>query len=1186
MAGGAPIRISILANSTQARRELNSFTGQLKRTVGAASVLVGAYGGVQLFKDVVTAGSEAEQSLGGVQSVFKEYASEVERSSERAAQAVGLSANEYRNSATLIGSLLKGQGVQMSALAGKTDDLVTLAGDLAATFGGDTKTAVESLTSAFKGEFNPIEKYGISLKQSTVNAKAAEVANEKFGKALKDLTAEQESAVKQQATYALIMDRSRDAQGQFARESDSLAGKQQRLNAEIANVKAELGTSLLPVMTELAQEAADHLVPALGELADWFDENVDDIASSGRSIAKGLLPPLRVAGDLALELAKAVDSIPGPVKEMAIQLLIAGKAFKVLNAGAAAGAGQFSNLLAPVTKYQESMARLNAGLAAGTISQARFDAATASTSAKLKSSLQPALSSAAGAAGMGLLLASTSQSDKALGGLLKVAGGAATGFSVGGPLGAAIGGTAGLLWGARDAFNATEGATRRAAAEAAKVQSWQQAKAAATELRDALYGTVDAYNEVTAASVKQGLFADGKKLGWVKDLEAAGVNLDTITRAVLGQRDAQALVNREFLAQDKSLAGQKARIGELTAEIKAMGQVDLGSADESEVIRLGALQDELKALKITYDEDRLAVEARKKSYGALAGTTEAQAANEKRLRTELQLTKREYDSLPEAVRTKVEAEGLPQTKQSVLDLLKLTDDLSGKQVVSMVRASGVSLARRDVEGLQKRFALTPKQVTTLLKVNGLGKAKSDAARGGRAAGSTFRESVAAGVGSGGDVREAARASVEGARVAASREAEGARGVGQQITSGFTSGIGLGEAVANAARAVIRNALKAARDEAKIKSPSRVAAKDGKNIAAGYAKGIREGWPDVLRAVRTGMDQLFDKQVNPAAQFAADLRSQVRSALSGKAERRALRVVDAYEKEIRASYKAWADNEKALTAAREKLQALKDEAASFKSSVASSVKGWFDPISAGLEKSGAWTQEGGLLASILGSAREQSAQISQTTNLLAQAVKRGLSKDAAEKILSLSPEDANRAAIALASATGDQLKELDDYYTSVNSQADAAAKQAYNSYFKVGIQAQQGIVDGLLKDKKAIERAADSLGDALVRAVKKRLGIKSPSRVFRGLGEQVTAGLELGLDVPKVGRLGRELAASLERGFDPRALSASVMVGSDRAPSTVVNLAVTAPVGSSSVDIGRELARHLRSYASVSGGRVL
>lgn len=1166
MAGGAPIRISILANANQARREVTSFAGTLRKTLGAGAALAGAYGGVELLRSIAREGSESQQTLGGTAAVFKKHAAQVDASSRRAAKSVGLSANAYRTNATLLGSLLKGQGVAADKLAGKTNQLIRLGADLAATYGGTTKDAVEALTSAFKGEFDPIERYGVSLKQSIVTTEAGAIAQKRYGKALKSLSVEQQTAVKQQATYRLILGKTADAQGQFARESDTVAGKQQRLAAQIDNTKARLGTSLLPVLAEAADLAQRKLVPALDDFADWFDENIDEIAASGKSISRTFLPPLQAAAEVATAGAKALALIPPEVRELGVELLIAAKAYKVLTAAGTAATG--SSLAAPIMQYRREIVAAQADMRSstwqGALTQKAYREEVGKSAQTLRSQLMPAAASAAGVAGMGLLLTSTQQSNQGLNMLQKTAGGAATGFAVGGPLGAGIGGIAGMLWGARDAFNATEGATRRAAAEAAKTQSWKTAKAAALELQDALYGTRDAYNEVTAASVKKGLFADGKPLPWVKDLQAAGVNIDTITRSILGQRDAQVLVNQAFKQQDGSLAAQKSKIAGLRAELKTLSETNMGTgATEADIIRESELRAQLKQLTLAYDEARTAQEARDRSYGKLAGTTQQQIALERQRRSELGLTKQQYDAMPENVRTKIEANGLPQIKPALMDLLRMTNDLSGKQVVAFVRANGATLSAKQVAELQRRFKLTPKEVATLVKVNGANKAKADAAKAGRDAGSELGKSAASATKrSSAEVREAARIAVERARAAASRDAAKSSEVGKQITAGFAAGVGTGGAVAAATRRVIRDALAAARHEAEIRSPSRKAKKDGKNIAKGYAAGVREGWPDVRRAITDGMRSLFDRQTSPATQFLSDLRSTIRSSLKGKAEKRALAVVDQYSTRVRRAYAQWSKVTAQLEKARAKLEEMKQEAGSFRSSTESAVRGWFDPFRDALSEAAAFTDRGGLLGAVLGNARTQAAEISQTTQLLSQAMTRGLSKEAYERILALSPAEANKIATSLATATTGQVKELNGYFATVDSQARAAGSQAYNSFFRTGITAQQGIVDGLLKDKAAIERAADRLAREIERATNRRL-----------------RGKKSGRGKPKPRR-----SASVGIAARPTAREAIATVPVATAPTTptVVNLNVTAPVGASGADIGREIASYLRAYTSIGG----
>lgn len=223
---------------------------------------------VRFFAGTVTEASQAQQSIGATETVFGRYSKSVIRDSSAAATAVGLSGDEYRNNANLIGSLFRNQGVATDQLAGKTKTMITRASDLAATFGGSTSTAVEALGSAFKGEFDPLEKYGISIKQSTVNAEALRVAHVKSTAEFNKLTLAQQTAAKQQATSNLITKQSAASAGAFAKESGTLANVQQKMSAQWTNLKATLGTALLPVLTAAGTTINKYLLPPMQRLAE------------------------------------------------------------------------------------------------------------------------------------------------------------------------------------------------------------------------------------------------------------------------------------------------------------------------------------------------------------------------------------------------------------------------------------------------------------------------------------------------------------------------------------------------------------------------------------------------------------------------------------------------------------------------------------------------------------------------------------------------------------------------------------------------------------------------------------------------------------------------------------------------------------------------------------------------------
>lgn len=210
----------------------------------------------------VSAAADLEQSTGAIEAVFKGGADQMKAFADTAASSVGLTKNEYQELGTLLGAQLKNGGTSIDQLAGKTNDLIGVAADLAAQFGGSTSDAVAALSSALKGERDPIERYGVSLKQASIDAKAAELGFQKVGGSF-------DNEAQQAATLALIMEQTADAHGAFAREGDTLAHQVQVLKAHFGDFAAKAGTLVLPMVTALASAAIEHLVPALESLSTW-----------------------------------------------------------------------------------------------------------------------------------------------------------------------------------------------------------------------------------------------------------------------------------------------------------------------------------------------------------------------------------------------------------------------------------------------------------------------------------------------------------------------------------------------------------------------------------------------------------------------------------------------------------------------------------------------------------------------------------------------------------------------------------------------------------------------------------------------------------------------------------------------------------------------------------------------------
>ena len=297
MAGNrTTLEVKVVSDVEDAKRGFDAIAskageleGGLKKAAAPAAGVVAALGLIS--HAAYDAASELEQSAGAVESVFGEHAATVEAAAHQAASSVGLAASEYENMSAVLGAQLKNMGTPMDELAGQTSDLISLGADLAATFGGTTADAVAAVSSLLRGERDPIEKYGVSIKAADIQARLA-------AQGLDGLTGEAARNAEAQVTLQLLTEQTADAQGQFAREADSAAGAQQIAAAEFENAKAALGEGLLPAITAVTQ--------ATTEVVRWVGQHSD--AARTLVLVIGALAGAILAANAAIKAYTAVQT--------------------------------------------------------------------------------------------------------------------------------------------------------------------------------------------------------------------------------------------------------------------------------------------------------------------------------------------------------------------------------------------------------------------------------------------------------------------------------------------------------------------------------------------------------------------------------------------------------------------------------------------------------------------------------------------------------------------------------------------------------------------------------------------------------------------------------------------------------------------------------------------------------------
>lgn len=270
-----------------------AFAGAFKGLVLPALALASSGAIVGFVGGAIAAAGDLQQSIGAIETVFKGSSGQMLDWSKQASMAVGLTSNEYNTLGTLLGSQLKNAGIPMDELAGKTNELITQGADMASMFGGTTTEAVEALSSALKGESDPIERYGVTLNAAAVEAEAAAMGAQKVG-------GEYEDTAKKAAILSLITKQTADAQGNFAKEASTYTGQLERMKAGWGNVTAAMGSAFLPVLTTTFGWINTNVMPTLQKWATFLGDG-------GVGQAWGALVGLMKTGDFGTAFREAFN---------------------------------------------------------------------------------------------------------------------------------------------------------------------------------------------------------------------------------------------------------------------------------------------------------------------------------------------------------------------------------------------------------------------------------------------------------------------------------------------------------------------------------------------------------------------------------------------------------------------------------------------------------------------------------------------------------------------------------------------------------------------------------------------------------------------------------------------------------------------------------------------------------------
>lgn len=358
--------------------------------------------------------------------------------------------------------------------------------------------------------------------------------------------------------------------------------------------------------------------------------------------------------------------------------------------------------------------------------------------------------------------------------------------------------------------------------------------------------------------------------------------------------------------------------------------------------------------------------------------------------------------------------------------------------------------------------------------------------------------------------------------------EAGANLGTAIIEGMAKGLAAGVGtIADKAANIAKSAINAAKSVLDINSPSKEFVKIGESVNEGFAKGLVGGKGQVTSALNAMQSQL-SAVMQSTGQKVQTLEDRLKTLTSArKKDTQAIKETTNALAQAQSEYNGekaafttlttkLGDERVELTKLSSQYDVLTTKINNANDALANAKKTRDDyntSITTQFETLPDITDTT-TVADYVDSIEKQIEDTKEFSNVLARLRKMGLSDDAYKQLLSEGATSLPFAQELLAGGktSVDQINSLDKQ---LDTAAAALGKSASTALYQAAVDSAQGLVDGLKKQQSAIEKQMNTIADAMVKAIKNALGIKSPSTVFKEVGSYSAEGLIKGLDAASV-----------------------------------------------------------------------
>lgn len=192
--------------------------------------------------------SDFEENLNKIDVAFGKNAGSVTKWAQTAGQQFGLSQVQATSAASAFGALGKGIGLSDAEAATMSTTLAGLSADLGSYFNMSVDESAKALEGIFTGESEALKRFGVVMTDTNLKQFAADQ-----GLVWEQMSQSEKTALR----YSFVLEKTKDAQGDFARTSEGTANSLKQFQGASQDLGTAVGTVLLPIITPIIQKITE-----------------------------------------------------------------------------------------------------------------------------------------------------------------------------------------------------------------------------------------------------------------------------------------------------------------------------------------------------------------------------------------------------------------------------------------------------------------------------------------------------------------------------------------------------------------------------------------------------------------------------------------------------------------------------------------------------------------------------------------------------------------------------------------------------------------------------------------------------------------------------------------------------------------------------------------------------------------